>query len=234
VETTLPSLLGGLFLLAAAGIAGVFALFFRRLRAENRSPDEAPVPRSAAPRRAPGRYWWVAAAVVAIAVAVCCALLAVDRLFPSAKPLVVKVTAHQFGWRFDYFTAVDPGTPGLETVPDPRGNGRTLALRSLGVSTTDRLTLPSDADVLFLVTSVDVIHRFWVPEFLVRRDIVPGTVAPVWAHPTRTGRFVVRSDDVCGAGDRLMVAALSLVDGRDFRDWLASRDSKTGDGSSAD
>ncbi len=68
-----------------------------------------------------------------------------------------------------------------------------------------------------------MIHRFWVPEFDVRRDVIPGAVTDVWARPTRLGQFIVRSDDVCGAGDRLMVAALDILDGSSFRAWLSQK-----------
>ena len=61
--------------------------------------------------------------------------------------LVVEVTGFQFGWRFDY--------------PD------------YGVSSTE-LYLPRGRQALFKITSTDVIHSFWVPEFRIKQDAVPG------------------------------------------------------------
>ncbi len=228
-SSVLSPVLGVLFLICAIAIAAVFALFLYRLRAENQPAVEGTsqesdgvVPKGKGLRRA----WPMVLGVIAVALVVGGVLAVVDQLTPPGPPVIVKVTAHQFGWRFDYYEAVDPANPGFETVSDPRkGVVKTLKIRSLGVSSEDRLTLPKDADVLFLVTSVDVIHRFWVPEFGIRHDVLPHAVAEVWVHPKRAGQFIVRSDYVCGADDRLMVAALDIVDGDGFHAWLTQNES---------
>jgi len=227
-SSLLSSVLGSLFLLCAIAIMGVIALLLAKVRADGRSATNGTSEERVSavpPSQGFGHVWPLVLGVVVAALAVAGVLTAIHHLTPPGKPIVVKVSAYQFGWRFDYYEAVDSADSRLETVRDPRRDpSKTLHIRSLDVSSNDRLTLPSDADVLFLVTSIDVIHRFWVPEFQVRRDVIPGAVTDVWVHPQRAGRFIVRSDDVCGAGDSLMVAALDIVGGGDFHAWLAQKE----------
>lgn len=133
---------------------------------------------------------------------------------PPTTPYVIKLTAYQFGWRFEYF----------EVVPSPRDrrNGPP-PLRSLGVSTTDHLVLPGGVDTGIWATSSDVIHRLELPDFQVRKDLIPGLVSDFRLHPPRNGRFVLLSDGLCGASLGLMAARVTVVDLAVFRPWLTGR-----------
>lgn len=218
MDEVLPYLFGGGFFLVAVTILGVMIFAVTRLRAQESLPT-APAPAPTVAQRGP---WSWGTVVLLVGVVAALAALAVYQLVPPSSPLVIKVTAYEFGWKFDYYQTVEPGTPGAQTVRVPgRVPSPELTIRSLGVTTTDRLSLPKDVSVLFLATSLDVIHRFSAPEFLVRRDVVPGLVTPIWVEPRHTGRFKIESDYLCGAGDGVMLAAVDVVAPQAFDAWLA-------------
>jgi cytochrome c oxidase subunit 2 len=107
--------------------------------------------------------------------------------------LVVEVTGFQFGWRFDY--------------PE------------YGVTSTD-LYLPVGRQVLFKLTSTDVIHSFWVPEFRIKQDAVPGMWTDLRVTATEVGEFHVRCAELCGYAHSVMYAPVVVVEPEQFEAWL--------------
>jgi cytochrome c oxidase subunit 2 len=111
--------------------------------------------------------------------------------------LVVEVTGFQFGWRFDY--------------PES------------GVTSTD-LVLPLDRKALLRLTSTDVIHSFWVPEFRVKQDAVPGRWTTLRVTPNELGDYRVRCAEMCGYAHSAMYAPVMVVEQDQFGDWLGGKE----------
>lgn len=123
------------------------------------------------------------------------------RAEPDAD-LVIGVTAQQWNWTFDFQEA------GV-TLADP-----------------PELVLPVGARIAFEVTSIDVIHSFWVPAFRIKMDAVPGQVRTVLTTPTVKGEyeanpiFRVQCAEMCGTGHARMRTAIRVVDPAEFDAWL--------------
>jgi len=110
--------------------------------------------------------------------------------------LQVKVTAGQWYWQFQY--------------PE------------YGITSTE-LYLPVDRQVDFQMSSTDVIHSFWVPEFRVKQDIVPGQVTELRITPTMLGDFKVQCAELCGASHAYMEGLVRVVAPDDFVNWIAGQ-----------
>ncbi len=61
------------------------------------------------------------------------------------------------------------------------------------------------------MTSTDVIHSFWVPEFRIKQDIVPGITTEYRITPTEEGSYKVRCAELCGASHAYMLAPIQVV-----------------------
>ena len=109
---------------------------------------------------------------------------------------VIKVTAQQFAWRFEY---------GDEKL------------------TTGELVLPVDETVELQLTAEDVIHSFWVPQWRVKKDAVPGIVTDVVVTPTKEGRFPVICTELCGLGHAAMRARAVVLSAGEFDQWVANQ-----------
>ena len=109
---------------------------------------------------------------------------------------VVKVTAQQFAWSFEY---------GEEKL------------------TTGELVLPVDQTVKLEITAKDVIHAFWVPEWRVKKDAVPGITTDIVVTPTKEGRFPVICAELCGLGHAAMRARAVVVSQEEFDRWVADQ-----------
>jgi cytochrome c oxidase subunit 2 len=112
----------------------------------------------------------------------------VDNPDPDVR---VQVTAFQWNWQFDYTGTTSPQGGTIETL----GTSSTIPV----------LVLPTDRSIEFTIESKDVIHSFWVPEFLFKRDVFPlpgkNDTDNVFVidRIDRTGAFVGRCAELCGS-----------------------------------
>jgi cytochrome c oxidase subunit 2 len=110
--------------------------------------------------------------------------------------LVVDVTGQQFTWSYSY------------RAP----NGKRVQA--------SQLTLPVDRPVKFEIHTKDVIHSFWIPEFRLKSDAVPGITTNWRATPTKVGHYEVVCTELCGAGHALMRGLVRVVPAQEFTAWL--------------
>ena len=116
------------------------------------------------------------------------------RVDPDA--IVVKVTGIQWSWKFEY-----PPVDGVSVV-------------------SDELHLPAGKQVLLQMTSLDVIHSFWVPEFRVKQDLVPGRITELRITPTIDGNYKVRCAELCGTSHAYMEKPVVISAPGDFDAWM--------------
>jgi cytochrome c oxidase subunit 2 len=117
----------------------------------------------------------------------------------SPDAMVVKVVGSQWSWKFEY--------------PD------------YGV-VSQELYLPKDKAILLRMESTDVIHSFWVPEFRVKQDLVPGRVTELRITPILDGFYKVRCAELCGTGHYRMEQPVVVVDGGAFTAWITDQQAK--------
>jgi cytochrome c oxidase subunit 2 len=91
-----------------------------------------------------------------------------------------------------------------------------------GLISPSKLVVPRDRPVKLIMSSKDVIHSFFVPEFRVKQDVVPGEYTTVWFQATEAKETALLCTEYCGAGHSDMLATVSVVDGKGFQDFLDS------------
>lgn len=121
-------------------------------------------------------------------------LAEIRRVDPNA--MVVKVTGQQWSWSFEY--------------------------PAYGVTTTE-LHLPVNQQVLLQMTSRDVIHSFWVPEFRPKQDLVPGRITELRLTPTVIGNYKVRCAEMCGTSHAYMEQPVIVSSQADFDAWMGEQ-----------
>tara|TARA_Y100000590_G_scaffold282766_1_gene318109 strand:- start:1308 stop:2324 length:1017 start_codon:yes stop_codon:yes gene_type:complete len=118
-----------------------------------------------------------------------------DVTASSPDEMVVEVTGAQWSWRFDY--------------PEQ------------GLTSTE-LVLPVNQPIRFEITSTDVIHNLWVPEFRVKQDAVPGAVNMLRVTPTLVGNYKVRCAELCGMQHSQMLADVRVLERAEFDSWVGA------------
>ena len=84
----------------------------------------------------------------------------------------------------------------------------------------NRLHIPVDRPVRINLRAEDVLHSFFLPEFRVKQDAVPGMMIPVWFEATRTGEFTLACAELCGLGHYRMEGTVMVHSQADFQAWL--------------
>jgi cytochrome c oxidase subunit II len=117
----------------------------------------------------------------------------------KANAMTINVTERQFAFEFSY----------------PEAGGKTVV--------SPQLYLAKDQPVVFKLRSLDVIHSFFVPDFSVKLDAVPGITTTLRVTPTRLGSYPAECTELCGAGHALMRAPVRVVTQQAFQTWLKSQ-----------
>jgi cytochrome c oxidase subunit II len=120
--------------------------------------------------------------------------------------MIVGVTGQQFAWSFQY--------------PDA------------DVTSTE-LVLPEGRPIEFRIRSRDVVHSFWVPEFRLKSDAVPGLTTKIRLTPDQTGRYQVVCAELCGLGHSTMRQLVRVIPPGAFDRWLERRGEAAGGGGGA-
>ncbi len=82
------------------------------------------------------------------------------------------------------------------------------------------LHIPVGKPVKLLLRSVDVLHNFAVPQFRAKMDLVPGLVTYFWITPSRTGKFDILCNELCGVGHYVMRGKVVVEEEPAFQAWL--------------
>jgi len=114
----------------------------------------------------------------------------------EGQPLTVDVFSQQYAWSFGY-----PG----------KGNKFVEG----------ELHVPVNRQVKFKMHSQDVIHSFWVPEWRVKKDNVPGITTTATVTPDRVGTYQLICTELCGFGHASMRAKVVVEPPAQFRKWVA-------------
>jgi cytochrome c oxidase subunit 2 len=135
---------------------------------------------------------------------------------PPADAFVVEVTGQQFAWNIRY-----PGKDGIFGRTDPKLVSPE-AFNFIGLDSSDpnasddimmqnQLFLPAGRPVRVLIRSLDVIHSFFLPNFRVKQDAMPGMTVETWFVPTQTGDFDIACAQHCGLGHYRMRGQVHVV-----------------------
>ena len=136
--------------------------------------------------------WTTIPALLMVGAAVYSGLVLADIEETKANTSTINVTGEQFAWTFEY--------------PQEK-------LRA------GELHLVEDRPYLFKLAAKDVIHSFWVPQFRMKRDAVPGIPTEVRVTPTRKGRYALACTELCGLGHSTMRATVVVEDQPAFDRW---------------
>jgi cytochrome c oxidase subunit II len=116
----------------------------------------------------------------------------------DADRMVVDVYGQQYEWHFNY--------------PEQAVTSR-------------ELHVPVDRQVEFRLHALDVIHSFWVPEWRIKKDAVPGITTTAFVTPDQTGDYTLVCTELCGIGHSTMRAPVVVEDSQNaFNQWAGTQD----------
>ncbi|MEZ7932700.1 MAG: cytochrome c oxidase subunit II [Candidatus Nanopelagicales bacterium] len=127
----------------------------------------------------------------------------------------VNVVGFRWAWAFNY---LDEDVYSIGLPADSLMISEDPAIADTQIST---LVLPVDEKVRFELTSPDVIHSFWVPQFLFKMDVIPGKTNVFELTPDKIGTFVGKCAELCGTYHSQMLFSVKVVERAEFNEYVA-------------
>ena len=170
--------------------------------------------------------WTVIPVFILVAMAVPSAQTLIEIEDSRDTEMTVKITGYQWKWHYEYvgedvgfysnLAASSNETRQLGSGLDPFDVDNYL----LDV---DRpLVVPANTKIRYLITSNDVLHSWWVPDFAVKKDAIPGFINEGWFEITEPGVYRGQCTELCGKDHGFMPVVVEVLDKNDFQAWLAS------------
>ena len=129
--------------------------------------------------------------------------------------MTINVTGFQFQWQFDYpLNDLGPGS-------DPAATGAISVLGKANEEPT--LVMPVGEPVEFTLTSNDVIHSFYVRDFLYKLDVVPGRDNRFVVTANEEGEFFGQCAELCGLNHAIMRFKVKVVSRAEFDTWVSEQ-----------
>jgi len=170
--------------------------------------------------------WTVIPIIILLVMAVPATSTLRDMYEAGESDIDIEVRGYQWKWQYTYLND-DPAkeiqfmsallTP-QDEIYNREGKGEHYLL-----DVDNPLVIPVGKRVRFLVTAQDVIHAFWVPDFAVKKDAIPGFVHEAWTIVEEPGIYRGQCAELCGKDHGFMPIVVQAVTGQEYEMWVAEQ-----------
>ena len=139
--------------------------------------------------------------------------------------MVIKITGSQWRWQYEYMDGDAQGikfVSNLTTTSDQM-HGITPKSENYLLEVDNHLVLPVGQKVRILMTSTDVLHNWWVPQFGSSRVAVPGFIRETWVQVDRPGTFRGQCKELCGKGHGFMPVVVDALPMAEYKTWVVAK-----------
>jgi len=165
-------------------------------------------------------------------------LILVGMAVPAAKTLVkiddtrgsdltIKVTGYQWKWQYEY---VGEGVSFFSTLARTSDEARQLdsgiapaSVDNYLLEVDHPLVVPVGRKVRVLITASDVIHAWWVPDFGIKKDAIPGYINEMWFRADEPGVYRGQCAELCGRDHGFMPVVVDVKPQAEFDAWLEAQ-----------
>jgi cytochrome c oxidase subunit 2 len=163
--------------------------------------------------------------LVAMAIPAARTLVRIDD--SSGSDLTIKVTGYQWMWQYEYvgedvsfFSKLAQASNEARQL----GSGIDPATVPNYLLEVDRpLVVPQGTKVRVLITAADVIHAWWVPDFGMKKDAIPGYINELWFNAEKPGVYRGQCAELCGRDHGFMPIVVEVKARKEFDAWLAAQ-----------
>jgi len=173
--------------------------------------------------------WTVIPVVILVAMAVPAAKTLVKIDDARGSELTIKVTGYQWKWQYEY---VDHGVSFFSTLARSSDEARQLdsgidpgSVEHYLLEVDNPLVVPQGRKVRVLITANDVIHAWWVPDFGMKKDAIPGYINEMWFRADEPGTYRGQCAELCGRDHGFMPVVVEVKPQAEFDAWLEAQKS---------
>ncbi|TVS13150.1 MAG: cytochrome c oxidase subunit II [Wenzhouxiangella sp.] len=171
--------------------------------------------------------WTSIPVLILVVMAVPATRVLIDMENTGGAEMNIKITGYQWLWKYEYieddisfFSALDRESNRARQL----GSGiNPRDVENYLLEVDNRLVVPTNTRIRFLLTADDVIHSWWVPELGWKRDAIPGMVNEAWTLIEEEGVFRGQCAELCGADHGFMPIVVEAVSPEAFRAWVSEQ-----------
>lgn len=143
----------------------------------------------------------------------------------NGADMVIKVTGMQWRWQYEYMDGEAKGIKFVSNLTTPESQIKNEAAKDEHylLEVDNEVVLPVNKKVRILLTSNDVIHTWWVPQFGSARDAIPGFLRETWVKIDRPGTYRGQCKELCGKGHGFMPVVVKAVPEEEYKTWVAAK-----------
>ncbi|MCY9852309.1 cytochrome c oxidase subunit II [Vibrio mediterranei] len=166
--------------------------------------------------------WTVIPIIILIAMAIPATKTLVAMEDTSQSDITIKITGSQWKWHYEYF-GEDVNFFSLLATSQKQIDGIEQKGAHYLLEVDNPLVVPINQKIRFLMTSDDVIHSWWVPDFAVKKDTIPGFINEAWTKIDEPGVYRGQCAELCGKAHGFMPIVVQAMEQSDYDAWLAGK-----------
>lgn len=171
--------------------------------------------------------WTIIPFAILVTMAIPAARTLVAMEDTSNSDITVKVTGHQWKWEYEYLDS------GIKFISSMDAKSREAAALGSGIdphsvdhyllNVDNPVVLPTGKKIRFLLTASDVIHAWWVPDFAVKKDAIPGFINEMWTVIDEEGTYRGQCSELCGKDHGFMPIVVEAKSEAEYNDWVVAQ-----------
>ena len=169
--------------------------------------------------------WTVTPFLILIALALPATFLLIDMENTDESDLTVMVIGSQWRWDYEYFEHDVRFRSSMATMRE-QVYGNLEKGQNYLIEVDRPLVIPINQKIRFLITSDDVIHSWWVPEFAIKKDANPGYINEAWTRVNEPGIYRGQCAELCGRDHAFMPIVVIALEEDEFAEWIANEETR--------
>ena len=166
--------------------------------------------------------WTIAATVILVGMAIPSTSVMIKAYDDTEGDVNIMVTGYQWKWQYKYLEDGVSFFSNLATSQEEIDNA--LPKGEFYLSEVDEpLVIPINKRIRFLITGNDVIHSWWVPDFAVKQDAVPGFINTAWTIVPKPGIYRGACTELCGLKHAFMPVVVRAVEQEEYEAWIIEK-----------
>ncbi len=166
--------------------------------------------------------WTIIPVIILVAMAWPATTTLIEMYDTSDSDVDIKITGYQWKWRYEY---LGEGVDFFSNLSTPKEEIYNAAAKNENylLEVDNELVVPVNKKIRFLITANDVIHSWWVPEFAVKKDAIPGFINESWTRINEPGIYRGQCTELCGKDHGFMPVVVRAVEQEEYDQWLLAK-----------
>lgn len=166
--------------------------------------------------------WTIIPLVILVVMAIPATATLIDMYDTTEADVDIKITGYQWKWKYDYLDEEFGYFSSLSTPRDQINNRQAKGENYL-LEVDKPLVVPVGQKVRLLMTANDVIHSWWVPEFGLKKDAIPGFINEAWIRVDTPGTYRGQCTELCGKDHGFMPIVVEAVPQAEYQIWIGEQ-----------